>query len=117
MKKEYVVFAVLFIALSGCATVEKRTEGTRIDKYMVESIKPGSTTRKAMLEIFGSPSMVNKKEDGSEEFIYKYVEKKVKVYAEGLIVNERNAPTTSATLEIIVKDDIIIGYRFVKSSE
>ncbi|MBI5681861.1 MAG: outer membrane protein assembly factor BamE [Deltaproteobacteria bacterium] len=117
MKKNYAVLIILFIALSGCATIEKRTEGTRIDKYMVESIKPGATTRKAMLEIFGSPSMVNKKDDGSEEFIYKYVEKKVKVYVQGFIVDEKNAPTTYTTLEIIVKDDIITGYRFVKSSE
>lgn len=117
MKKKYVIFIILFIVLAGCRTVEKRTEGTRIDKHMVEGIKPGVTTKNAILEIFGYPSKTNKLEDGGEELIYDYKEKKISVYLEGFIVNEKNAPTTYTTLEIIIKDDIVKGYKFLKSSE
>jgi len=118
MKKIYRALVIIFIAaIWGCATIVTRSEGTKVEKSMVESIKPGVTTKKAVIEIFGYPSRSNLKGDGSEELIYTHVEKRVPSYFSGFIVNEKNAPATSTTLEIIVKDDIVLGYRFIKTSE
>ncbi|MBI5893218.1 MAG: hypothetical protein HZB79_06150 [Deltaproteobacteria bacterium] len=116
MKKICLAVIMLF-AISSCATIETRSEGNKIDKQLIESIKPGVTTKKAIIETFGYPSKSNKKEDGTEEFIYNHVEKNVSSYFSGFIIKEKNAPTTSTALEIIIKDDIVIGYKFIKTAE
>ncbi|HBO83678.1 MAG: hypothetical protein A2073_05985 [Deltaproteobacteria bacterium GWC2_42_11] len=116
MKKFYLVIT-LFISIYGCATIETKTEGNKIDKSMVESIKPGITTKKAIIEIFGYPSKSNKKDDETEEFIYNHTEKKVSSYFKGFIVNEKDAEKTNSTLEIVIKNDIVVGYRFIKTAE
>lgn len=116
MKKICLAVIMLF-AISSCATIETRSEGKKIDKEMISSIKPGVTTQKAVIEVFGYPSKSNKKEDGTEELIYTYSEKDVSSYFSGFIIREKNAPTTNTTLEIIIKDDVVIGYKFVKTAE
>lgn len=119
MKVFYTAIVILFV-ISGCAgvkTIETRSEGNKIDKSMVESIKPGVTTKKAIIEIFGNPAKSIKKDDEGEELIYNYVEKKVPSYFCGFIANEKNASTTTTTLEIIVKDDVVLGYKLIKTAE
>ncbi len=118
--KKICLAVIIFFAISGCATfrtIETKSDGNKIDKSMIDNIKPGVTTKKAVIEVFGQPSKTIKKDDGSEELIYSYTEKKTPSYFSGFIVKERNAVVTTTILEIIIKGDIVLGYKFAKTEE
>lgn len=113
MKKLLLILPLVIII--GCASLAKRTQGTRIDKDKVMNIKPGTTTRQMVLEAFGQPTELSV--EGSEEkLVYVFKEKATPAYFGGLVENEVQSKDSVTTLELILKDNIVYSYRF-KSSE
>lgn len=103
---------ILLAALTaGCSSVIVKTEGQRIDREMVLGIKPGTTTRQAVLNAFGTPAEISH-EGGEEKIIYTFKEKKVPAYIGGLVEDEVRGKTTTTNLEFILKNDIVYSYRF-----
>ncbi len=104
------------IYLAGCATYETHTTGNVIDNEMVNSIRPGVTTRTEIIDTFGVPTETTS-EGGLETLIYSYNETKVPVYLGAIKDESRARETTVTTLEITLKGDIVSTYRFKSSSE
>ncbi len=71
--KTLVVFCLLAIALSSCATV-----GHQIDPSQLAAIKPGVTTREQVHSILGTPSRRETKSDGTCIECYVYAHARVK---------------------------------------
>ena len=88
-----------------------RTEGTRIDKSKVLEIKPGSTTRQAVIEAFGSPTEVSY-ENSEERMVYTFKEKKVPAYLGGVVENEVRGSESKTTLELVFRDNVVWSYGF-----
>jgi len=104
--------AILLIA--GCMSVTK-TEGTKIDRSKVLDLKPGATTRQAVIAAFGSPTEISY-ENNEERMVYRFKEKKVPAYFGGLVENEAISREAATSLELVFRNDIVWTYRF-KSSE
>jgi outer membrane protein assembly factor BamE (lipoprotein component of BamABCDE complex) len=117
LKKSLLILLVLTSAiyLAGCATFETRTKGNPIENDKLDSIRPGTTTRAQIVNIFGIPAEETS-EGGVEKMVYTYKERKVPVYL-GLIKNETRARVTVTTLEITLKGDTVSSYKFSSSSE
>lgn len=112
MKK--LITLILALALTGCVSIS-RTEGARIDRAKVLELKPGATTRQAVIESFGNPTEVTF-ENNEEKMVYTFKEKKTPAYLGGLVENEVKSTVDATTLELVFRDNIIYSYRF-KSSQ
>lgn len=99
------------IMLIGCAGVASKTEGTRFEKAQVLEIRPGTTTKEAVITAFGQPSET-KTEDGSEKLIYVFKERKTPTYFGGLVENELNAKDDTSTLEVVIKENVVTEYKY-----
>ncbi|OGP15367.1 MAG: hypothetical protein A2054_10545 [Deltaproteobacteria bacterium GWA2_55_10] len=104
--------AILLIA--GCMSVTK-TEGTRIDRSKVLELKPGATTRQAVIAAFGTPTEISY-ENNEEKMVYSFREKKMPAYFGGLVENEALRKEAVTSLELVFRNDVVWSYRF-KSSE
>lgn len=114
MKK---LFLVLPLAvLIGCAGVKTATEGAKIDKDKVLTIKPGATTRQMVIEAFGTPSNI-RYENNEERMVYIFKEKKTPGYFGGLVENEMASTKSTSTLELTLKDNIVWSYKFKSQEE
>ncbi|HLC18510.1 MAG TPA: outer membrane protein assembly factor BamE [Thermodesulfobacteriota bacterium] len=109
MKRFFVT--AMAVALIGCTGVAVRTEGTRLERDQVLNIKAGSTTRADVVELFGEPT--NTKYEGDRErLFYVFKETKTPTYVGGIVENKSRSEKKTATLEIVVKDDVVLSYRF-----
>ena len=114
MKKILMIIAAA-MTVTACATVSSvkvQTEGIKITKEQAEGIKPGLTTRNIIIETFGNPIKMESKTDGTEVMTYTYMEKKTPTYFGEFIVNERQNKVTTITLEVIIKDGLVLSYKF-----
>lgn len=109
MKK--IILAVIVLSLLGCAAADKRSYGPRFDRDQVLAIKPGVTTRDGILTMFGKPGEVSSAA-GQETLIYVFQEKSVPSYLGGLVVDETRSKTSTSTLTIILKDDVVYSFDF-----
>ena len=119
MKKILMIIAAA-MTVTACATVSSvkvQTEGSKITKEQAEGIKPGLTTRNIIIETFGDPINIESKTDGTEVMTYTYMEKKTPAYFGEFIVNERQNKVTTITLEVIIKDGLVLSYNFKKQEE
>lgn len=102
------------LLLAGCASVTK-TEGVKVDREKVLDLKPGVTTRQAVLQAFGAPSEVSF-ENGEERMSYIFREKKTPAYLGGVVENDVIAREKKTVLELVFRNDTVYSYRY-KSSE
>ncbi len=103
-------FAVLI--LSGCATYETRTEGATIEDELVTTIETGTTTRKEILEKFGTPTEITV--EGEEELmVYDYTVRKVPSYIGGMVEVPARSEVTNKRLEIKIRYDKVLSYKYV----
>jgi len=119
MKKILMIIAIA-MTITGCATVSSvkvQTEGSKITKEKAEGIKPGLTTKDIIIETFGNPIKTESKTDGTEVLTYIYIEKKTPVYFGEFIVNERQNKVTTITLEVTIKDGLVLSYDFKKQED
>ena len=119
MKKILMIIAIA-MTVTACATVSSvkvQTEGSKITKEQADGIKPGLTTRNVIIETFGNPIKMESKTDGTEVLTYTYIEKKTPTYFGEFIVNERQRQVTTITLEITIKDGLVLSYNFKKQEE
>lgn len=105
-----ILTTVCALLLIGCA-VTTRTEGTRIEKDHVLDLKPGTTTRQAVIEAFGAPTNTTY-ENKEEKLIYVFKERKVPVYLGGLVENETQKKESVSTLELVIRENIVYSYKF-----
>lgn len=110
------VISLALLLVSGCATFKTEVSGRFIDERRLGEVAPGVTTKKDILDAFGEPSEVKRKEDGGETLYYIYRETQVPSYLGGLI--EKSAVVTKeTTLEITIKDNTVTDYRFSSAEE
>ncbi len=112
--KRFLTIMIAALAITGCAAVT-RTEGVKVDREKVLELKPGVTTRQAVLQTFGSPTEVVY-ENNEERLSYVYKEKKTPAYLGGMVENDVMTKEKKTVLEIVLKDDVVQTYRY-KSSE
>ncbi|MBI3398074.1 MAG: hypothetical protein HY026_02400 [Deltaproteobacteria bacterium] len=118
MKKVLVI--LILLNLTACAFIKStssQSEGNKINRDHVEEIKPGITAKSSIIDTFGNPATTESKPDGAEVLTYTYREKKTPTYLGEFIVNERGSHTTTITLEIIIKDGLVLSYSFKKQEE
>ena len=111
-----IVILIIFI-LPACASTKIQSEGNKITREQAEGIKPGVTTRNVVTDTFGNPSKADSKPDGIEVLTYTYTEKRTPTYFGEFIVNERQSQVTTITLEITIKDGVVLSYNFKKQEE
>ncbi|MDP2682917.1 MAG: hypothetical protein Q8P28_08970 [Deltaproteobacteria bacterium] len=114
MKKILMIIAIA-ITVTACAAISSikvQTEGIKITKEQAEGIKPGSTARNIIIETFGNPIKMESKTDGTDVLTYTYTEKQTPTYLGEFIVNERQSKITKITLEVIIKDGLVLSYKF-----
>lgn len=119
MKKILMIIAIV-MTVTACATVSSvkvQTEGIKITKEQAEGIKPGLTTRNIIIETFGNPIKMESKTDGTDALTYTYTEKKTPTYFGEFIVNERQNKVTTITLEVIIKDGLVLSYNFKQQED
>ena len=119
MKKILMIIAAA-MTVTACATVSSvkvQTEGSKITKEQAEGIKPGLTTRNIIIETFGNPIKMESKTDGTDVLTYTYTEKKTPTYFREFIVNEKQSKVTTMTLEVIIKDGLVLSYNFKKQED
>ncbi len=112
--KRILIAAITGLMLAGCASVTK-TEGVKVDKEKVLELKPGVTTRQAVLAAFGTPSEVSF-ENNEERMSYVFMEKKTPSYLGGVVENDVISREKKTVLELVLKNDVVYSYRY-KSSE
>jgi outer membrane protein assembly factor BamE (lipoprotein component of BamABCDE complex) len=112
--KRILIAVVAGLMLAGCASVTK-TEGVKVDREKVLELKPGVTTRQAVLEAFGAPSEVIN-ENNEERLSYVFKEKKTPSYLGGMVENEVISREKKTVLEVVLRNDVVYSYRY-KSSE
>lgn len=100
---------VLCGILAGCATYVTRTEGARIGEKELMALKPGETTRDALLKTFGTPADVTYK-DGKEMMVFKYKEIKTPTYLGGKVESELQSKVKLTTLEVTLTKGIVTSY-------
>jgi outer membrane protein assembly factor BamE (lipoprotein component of BamABCDE complex) len=108
-----VLLLILTISLAGCTTVETETKGRRIQSDSVMQIKPGITTRASIINLFGNPTEISHV-DGVETFLYTYKEEKTPLFFGGLLQLESQKRSSSKSLELVIKDGIVLSYRFLR---
>ena len=119
MKKILMIIAAAMI-VTACATVSSvkvNTEGVKITREQIDEIKPGSTTKNDIIKIFGNPIKAEAKTDGTDALTYTYTEKKTPTYFREFIVNEKQSKVTTMTLEVIIKDGLVLSYNFKKQED
>ncbi|MBI5599187.1 MAG: hypothetical protein HY890_05550 [Deltaproteobacteria bacterium] len=99
------------ISLIGCAGTVSKTEGARFEKTQVLEIKPGSTTREAVIAAFGQPAETST-ENGAEKLVYVFKEHKTPTLFGGLVESELNAKDQTTTLEVVIKAGVVDEYRY-----
>lgn len=114
MKRLIIALIPAMLLAAGCTAVTK-TEGTKIDRAKVLELKPGSTTRQAVIAAFGTPTEISY-ENNEEKMVYSFKEKKVPAYLGGLVENEALRKEAATVLELVFRNDVVWSYRF-KSSE
>lgn len=102
--------ALTALLVFGCTAVTIQTDGNPIDKTRLSSIKPGTTTRHAVIEAFGTPTETTLSEN-LEKIVYVYKEKKAPVYL-GVIQNQTRATVEITTLEFTLQEGVVDSYRF-----
>ncbi len=112
-----IAIAMTVAACSAISSVKVQTEGIKITKEQAEGIKPGLTTRNIIIETFGNPIKMESKTDGTDVLTYTYTEKKTPTYFGEFIVNERQNKVTTITLEVIIKDGLVLSYNFKKQED
>ncbi len=118
--KRVIIIASILIILTACASIKStrtQSEGNKISKEQTEEIKPGVTAKSAIIEMFGNSVKTESKDDGTEVLTYTYTEKRTPTYLREFIVNERGSRTTTVTLEITIKDGLVVSYNFKKQEE
>lgn len=116
MKKILMIIAIT-MTVAACASVKVQSEGNKITRAQAEEIKPGLTTRNIIIDTFGKPAKIESKADGTEVLIYTYIEKKTPAYFGEFIVNERQSRVAMTTLEVTIKDGLVLSYNFKKQEE
>lgn len=112
--RKLVVAIIASLMLAGCASVTK-TEGINVDREKVLDLKPGQTTRQAVLQAFGAPTEVSF-ENGEERMSYVFKEKKTPAYFGGIVENDVISREKKTVLELVFRNDVVYSYRY-KSSE
>lgn len=102
--KRLIAALIIATTLSGCTTTSTKSEGSKIEKEKVLTIKPGQTTRDEVVSTFGAPAGAVTDAEG-EHIKYIFKEKQVREYLGGLIVDEALGSTTTTTLELVIKED------------
>lgn len=109
MKK--LILAAIVLSLAGCASMQTRSYGTRFDKEQALSIRPGLTTKDGILAMFGKPAEIVSSAT-EETLTYVYQEKNIPSYLGGLVVDETRSKTSTSTLTIILKNDVVYSFDF-----
>ena len=109
MKK--IILAAIVLSLLGCASAQVRSNGPRLDREQVLTIKAGVTTKDGILTMFGKPAEVSSAA-GQETLTYVFQEKSVPSYLGGLVVDETRSKTSTSTLTVILKDDVVYSFDF-----
>jgi len=112
--KRVVIALIAGLMITGCASVT-RTEGVKVDREKVLELKPGVTTRQAVLQTFGAPTEVSF-ENNEERLSYVFKEKKTPAYLGGIVENDVMSKEKKTVLEIVLRNDVVYTYRY-KSSE
>lgn len=118
--KTIFIITLISITLPSCAAIQStriQAEGNKITKEQIEEIKPAVTTKESVISAFGDPTKTEIKPDGTEMLIYAYTEKTTPTYLGGFIVNERQTKISVTTLEITIKDGLVISYNYKKEEE
>ncbi|MBI5970504.1 MAG: hypothetical protein HY884_05060 [Deltaproteobacteria bacterium] len=114
--KRLIIASAALAALSGCATVVVKGDGSKIDKTQVMELKPGVTDKKTVITAFGEPAEVSSA-NNEEKLVYIYKEKMTPVYLGGLIENQAGMVLVNTTLEIILKDGVVNSYKYKTGQE
>jgi len=112
--KKIICLSVLLTLAAGCSTVTTKTtktQGTKIEKEAALKLKPGVTTRDAVISAFGNPAETIT-ENGEERLKYVYTEKQVKSYFGGTIQDEVTGGKATTTLEVVIKNNVVDSYKF-----
>lgn len=118
--KRLMTIALILLNLTACASislVKIQSDGRKITREQAEGIKPGLTTRNIIIDTFGNPTKTESKTDGAEVLTYTYTEKKTPAYFGEFVVNERQSRFTTTTLEVAIKDGLVLSYSFKKQEE
>lgn len=115
--KRLMTIALISITITACTSIKIQSEGNKITRAQAEGVKPGLTTRNIIIDTFGKPAKIESKTDGTEVLIYTYTEKKTPAYFGGFIVNERQSRVATTTLEVTIKDGLVLSYNFKKQEE
>jgi hypothetical protein len=102
---------VVALILAGCAATTVSIKGVPIDETLVGKIKPGITTREAILKEFGPPSEITA-EEGREKLVYRHREAKTRSYLGGLVEMKGRSELKEAVLTVTIKGNIVESYRF-----
>lgn len=115
--KKGLIFLFLVLLISGCAPKVERV-GKKIYEKDVKKIVLGVTNKDDLIALFGQPSKVRVFEDGSQQWVYEYREKRSPSYFGGLIVDEKRAKETIHTLRVTLnKEGKVVSYHFKKKEE
>lgn len=112
--KRFFIAVIAGLMLAGCASVTE-TEGVKVEREKVLELKPGETTRQAVLDAFGSPTEVSREND-EERMSYVFREKKTPSYLGGVVENDVRSREQKTVLEVVFRNGVVHSYRY-KSSE
>lgn len=107
------IFASIISALlliTGCATSNVLI-GKHFSSENVQQIVKGETTTSDLVALFGHPSYKGVLTADEEKWIYMYIESTAKAQSYLLIMNVQSTGTQK-TLDILIKNGIVINYTF-----
>ncbi len=110
-----ILLVILAVTLYGCGTYTTTTEGTLIHENMITSIETGVTTEEWIIDLLGEPTEKESLTDDKEKLVYIYTEKSVPKYIMGAVVDESRTIVSKNILEVVVKDGIILSYKYKSS--
>lgn len=117
MRRVKYIIPMLVFFIAGCAPYIEKT-GKKIYEKDVRKIVLGVTEKDDIVRIFGQPSRVRSFEDGSQEWIYEYREKRSPSYFSGLVVDEKRAKESFRILRMVIdRKGKVVSYRFKTKEE
>jgi|APSaa5957512535_1039671.scaffolds.fasta_scaffold131352_1 predicted PilT family ATPase len=110
MKKSILVgiFAILIaVVFTGCVT-STYTMGNNFTKNDITKIIKGKTGTSELIEVFGEPSMKIAISENEENWHYNHTTSTAN--SSGFIFIKVKSKVTSKTLNVLIKDNIVINY-------
>lgn len=102
------------LLLTGCSYTLTSAQGTRITSAQIQEIKLGRTTALDLFKLLGSPAKMEKAMDGTHRLVYEWTDILSPTFPGGYRARGFFDKEKDEAFEIILKDRVVQGYRFMK---